>query len=396
MALKNTARFGLGSSGPVRRLLAVVVLVTLFESTFFAALAPLLPDLKEEIGFSKGAAGLLTAAYAIGVAIVAIPGGLTGARVGPKRVALGGILVISAATVGFGFADSYALLVLARLAQGVGAGMAWTSALSWLVLAAPKERRAELIGYGITGATVGSVLGPALGGAAAELGRAEVFTAVAVLAVATVLSAGRIAGPIPTERQGLAELWHALKRPRVAGGLALVSLPAFCIGVVFVLAPLALDRYGFGALAITITFICAAATLGVLSPLIGRRIDRRGRRGIVSVALVAGGSASVALPFVHQRWVLAVLTAAAVVFFEAFWVPGTSLLSEGIEGAGVHQSLGFALMNLAIGPGFIVGSAAGGALAAVTGDTVPYLIVAGVAATSLVVIRRARLAPADA
>ena len=90
------------------------------------------------------------------------------------------------------------------------------------------------------------------------------------------------------------------------------------------------------------------------------------------------------------------LVAIAAVCFEAFWIPGTSLLSEGIVAAGVHQSLGFALMNLAIGPGFIVGSAAGGALAAVTGDKVPYLLVAGVTAAALVAVRQIAPRPARA
>ena len=375
----------------MRRLLAVVVLVTLFESTFFAALAPLLPHLKDELGFSKSAAGLLTAAYAIGVALVAVPGGLIGARIGPKKVALTGIFVISVSSVGFGFAHNYWQLVLARGAQGLGAGLAWTSAFSWLVLAAPRERRGELIGYGIMGATIGSLLGPALGGAAAELGRATVFTAVAAIAVATVTAAGRVPCPVPTDRQGLSDLWRAICHPRVAGGLALVSLPAFCIGVLFVLAPLALDRGGMGPLGITVTFICASATLGVASPFLGRRIDRRGRRGIVSLALIGATAMALALPWVHGRWALAPLVAVAAIAFEVFWIPGTSLLSEGIERAGVHQSLGFALMNLAIGPGFIIGSAAGGALASVTGDKVPYLIVGGTTAAALLAVRRLRL-----
>ena len=369
----------------MRRLLAVVVLVTFFESTFFAALAPLLPHLKDELGFSKSAAGLLTSAYAIGVALVAVPGGLLGARSGPKRVALVGIIVISLGSVAFGFADTLWQLLLARGLQGIGAGMAWTSAFSWLVEASPKERRGELIGYAVTGATVGSLLGPALGGAAAELGRATVFTVVAVVAVAVVSAASGIPGPRPSERQGLSDL-----------GRALVSLPAFCVGVLFVLGPLALDRGGLGPIGITVTFICASALLGIASPLLGRRIDRTGRRGPVSVALVLSTAIALLLPWVHGRWALAPLVAIAAVCFEAFWVPGTSLLSEGIEAAGVHQSLGFALMNLAIGPGFILGSAAGGALAAVTGDRVPYLLVAATTAMALVVVRRVVFRPAVA
>ena len=378
---------------PVRRLLAVVVLVTLFESTFFAALAPLLPHLKDELGFSKSAAGLLTAAYAVGVALIAVPGGLVGARVGPKKVALLGILVLSIASVGFGFAGTYWQLVLARGVMGLGAGLAWTSAFSWLVHASPRERRSELIGYGISGATVGSLLGPVLGGLAAEVGRSAVFTGIAIVAVLVVSLAARIPGPLPTERQGVRDLLRALPHPRVSGGLALVSLPAFCVGVLFVLAPLSLDKGGFGPFGITATFICASAILGVASPTVGKRIDRRGRRGLVSVSLLAATACALTLPWLHHAWALAPVVAVSAVAFEVFWIPGTSLLSEGIESAGVHQSLGFALMNLAIGPGFIVGSALGGVLASVTGDKVPYLIVAGLAGAALVVVRRATLPP---
>lgn len=377
----------------MRRLLAVVVLVTLFESTFFAALAPLLPHLKDEIGFSKSAAGLLTAAYAIGVAVIAVPGGLVGARVGPKRVVMAGVAVLGLGSIAFGLADSYWHLVLARGLMGLGAGMAWTSSFAWLVLASPRERRAELIGYGISGATVGSLLGPALGGAAAEVGRAWVFVSVAALAVGVLVVAGRLAGPKPTERQGLSDLGRALTHARVAGGLALLSLPAFCVGVLFVLGPLALDKAGFGPFGITATFLCASATLGVLSPLVGKRMDRRGRRGTVTVILVAATALSLTLPWVRDRWPLAALVAVAAVCYELFWVPGTAILSEGVEAAGVHQSLGFALMNLAIGPGFIIGSAAGGALASATGDKVPYILVGACAATTLVLVRRLRLPP---
>ena len=115
-----------------------------------------------------------------------------------------------------------------------------------------------------------------------------------------------------------------------------------------------------------------------------------------AVTLVLATALALSLPWVHGAWALAPLVALAAVCFEAFWVPGTSLLSEGIEAAGVHQSLGFALMNLAIGPGFILGSAAGGALAAVTGDTVPYLLVAATTAMALVAVRRVVFRPAVA
>ena len=70
-------------------------------------------------------------------------------------------------------------------------------------------------------------------------------------------------------------------------------------------------------------------------------------------------------------------------------MPGAALLADGAEDAGLDQGFGFALMNLAWAPGHIVGSTVGGALADVTGDAVPYLIVGVLCILTLVAVHRA-------
>ena len=52
--------------------------------------------------------------------------------------------------------------------------------------------------------------------------------------------------------------------------------------------------------------------------------------------------------------------------------------------------MAFGLMNAAWATGEIVGPAAGGAVAAATGDVVPFLVSAGLCATALAAVRRAR------
>jgi hypothetical protein len=66
-------------------------------------------------------------------------------------------------------------------------------------------------------------------------------------------------------------------------------------------------------------------------------------------------------------------------------------LSDAADAVGLTQSLGFALMNVAIGPGFVVGSAVGGAIAAAVGDRPPFLAIAAFAALALVAVVRPRL-----
>ena len=50
----------------MRKLLLLVSVVVLVDTSFYAAITPLLPDLTEEFGLSKTGAGVLAAAYPVG------------------------------------------------------------------------------------------------------------------------------------------------------------------------------------------------------------------------------------------------------------------------------------------------------------------------------------------
>ena len=50
----------------MRKLLLLVSAVVLVDTSFYAAITPLLPDLTEQFGLSKSGAGLLAAAYPVG------------------------------------------------------------------------------------------------------------------------------------------------------------------------------------------------------------------------------------------------------------------------------------------------------------------------------------------
>ena len=57
----------------MRRLFLLVSAVVLVDTMFFAAVAPLLPHFSDELGLSKTAAGVLTAAYPAGTFAGALP-----------------------------------------------------------------------------------------------------------------------------------------------------------------------------------------------------------------------------------------------------------------------------------------------------------------------------------
>jgi len=373
----------------VRRLLLLISAIVLVETTFFSALAPLLPHYADEFDLSKTQSGLLVGAYALGGFFGAIPGGLLATRVGVKQTVLLGMAILSSMSVVFGFGHSVLVLDLARLGQGFGASLAWGGGLAWLVAAAPRHRRGELIGIAMGAAVGGALLGPVLGGAATVVGTGPAFTGVAAVAVGLAAWAWFTPAFRPGERQPLSALLHAVREPRVAGGIWLLALPSLLFGVLGLLAPLRLNDLGFSGKAIGGVFLVAAGFEVIGSPLVGRWSDRRGRLAPVRIFLLAAVGMSAALPWPGDRWTMAAVVVLASIAYGSFFVPGAALLADGAEDANLDQGFGFALMNLAWSPGHIVGSTLGGVLADATGDAVPYLILGGLCIVTLVAVQRA-------
>ena len=122
----------------MRKLLLLVSIVVLVDTSFYAAITPLLPELTDEYGLSKTGAGILAAAYPIGTFVGGLPGGLMAARVGVRPTVLAGLALMVLASIVFAFAGSIVVLDVARFVQGVGGAASWAGAMAWLA-----GRRAE-------------------------------------------------------------------------------------------------------------------------------------------------------------------------------------------------------------------------------------------------------------
>jgi predicted MFS family arabinose efflux permease len=360
----------------VRRLLLLVAAIVFVDTLFFAALTPLLPEYVEELGLSRAGAGVLAGAYAAGAFVGAIPGGLAAARIGVKPAVLAGLAGMAVTTIVFGFASTFWLLDTARFLQGFASAFSWTASLAWLVAAAPPRRRGELIGTAVAAAIVGALFGPVLGGVASVVGTAPAFSSVAVLAAALAVWAWRTPAFSPGEQQPVRLLLTSLRRPGIAGSVAFVSLPAALFGVLGVLGPLRLSELGFGSIAIGATFLTAAALEALISPLVGRISDRRGRLAPLRAGLVASAAVALALPLLDHGLVLAAGVVAAGMSFGIFWAPAMSMLADAAEAIGLDYAYAFALINLAWAPSAALAAAGGGAVAEATSDAVPFVALA--------------------
>lgn len=377
----------------MRRLVVLTSAIVLVETVFFSALAPLLPTYEERLDLSKQAAGLLTAIYAAGAIVGAVPAAALTARIGVKAASILGLWILAGTSVVFGFADSVEALDAARFGQGIGSAVAWTGAFAWLVAETPRERRGEAIGFAMGSAIVGALLGPVVGWTATEVGAGQAFSAVGVVAVALGVWAWTTPAARPEAPQRLRDVRAALHEPRVLHGFWLVSLAAVLLGVISVLGPLRLDELGWNALGISVCFLVSAGIEAALSPLQGRWSDRRGPSALVRMGLVGSIACSLALAWVDDRSAFFVLVLLAGVVYGFFWVPGTAILSDGTERAGLDLAFGAMFLNLAWAPGDVVGAAAGGALADAVGDGAVYLLVVALCAVTLLAVRR--LAPAQ-
>ncbi|MGA8337449.1 MAG: MFS transporter, partial [Solirubrobacteraceae bacterium] len=174
-----------------------------------------------------------------------------------------------------------------------------------------------------------------------------------------------------------------LRRPGIAIGMWLVTLPAIASGMINVLAPLRLSTLGASAAGIGATFLIAAGLEALISPAVGDVSDRRGRMFPLRIGLAA--AAVVLLCFTISETVLVVagVVVLAAVALGSFWAPAMAMLSDAAESRGIGLGYAMALINLAWAAGQIIGAAGGGALAKAAGDAVPFAISAALCAATL-------------
>ncbi len=371
-----------------RRLVFVVAAVVFADTLFYAAIAPLLPELARELRLSKLSAGVMTGSYPLGTLIGSIPGGVLAVRAGPKRTVYAGLGLLGGSTLAFGLLHNAPALDVARFVEGVGGACSWAGGLAWIVAEAPAERRGTLIGGAIGAAIGGALFGPVIGTVASAIGRAATFSGVVALALLLIDQVRRIPDATTDSGQRTRHLLGAMRRRPVLVSMWLVALPALIAGMLNVLGPLRLHRLGFATVAIGGTFLVSAALEAVISPAIGGLSDRRGRLfplrfGLAAAAVLLG---CFTLPSVAV--LLALLLVATACSLGAFWAPSMAMLSDASEASGLDQALAAALMNLAWAGGQIVGSGAGGAVAKATTDAVPMGCAAGLCGLTLLLSAR--------
>jgi len=170
----------------------IFILITLMIDAIGIGLVfPIMPDLMDRVGAGstgEGAlwGGILMASYAGALFIFApIIGSLSDAY-GRKPVLITALAVLAVDYVIMAMASVFWVLLIGRILAGV-AGATYTTATAYIAdISTPKERAAR---FGMVGAAfgIGFVLGPAIGGIAAEWHITAPFWIAAAMSTANVL-----------------------------------------------------------------------------------------------------------------------------------------------------------------------------------------------------------------
>jgi len=359
----------------MRRLLFLASAMIFFDVAFFAAIAPLLPQYVDELGLTKAEAGVLSAAYAAGTLLGALPAGFVASRMGPKRTVIIGLLLLGCSSVVFGFAGQILLLDGARFVQGIAGALIWSGALTWLITTAPEENRGSIIGTALGTAVAGALLGPALGAIAGSIGTEIVFSSVLVITILLSIGASRLPETAAPEEQNLGEVMATLMSRPVLESAAFVAVPSVMFGAIEVLVPLRIDALGGSHGVIAAGFIAGAGLEAMLAPVAGRMSDRVGRRLPYVIGLSICAFAMVVIAFVPSlEEVLAGLIFTSLGAGLCF-APALTLISDVAEASSLHQGFAAGLSNMAWASGQVIGGIGGGVVASLTGNAAPSVAI---------------------
>lgn len=135
---------------------------------FYTLIIPVIPFRLESLGFSHPSSftGYLLLAYAAGLVISTPPITWLSEHFHSRRtLLLIGLLSFVGAQVLFMLAPIYGALVVSRVIQGISSTIVWTVGSALLTDTVPEERIGQQFGFALTGLSLGSALGPTIGGA---------------------------------------------------------------------------------------------------------------------------------------------------------------------------------------------------------------------------------------
>ncbi len=387
--MTERARLWLAAWGPILPLLIAETTIWLG----FGSLLPILPIYFTEHGVDLPMLGVVVAAWPAARLLGEPVFGWVADRTSRKAMMVIGLLLASVFAVLPMFVIGPLAFVAVRALSGMAASIYDPAARGYLVDANPPEKQGETFGLYGAAQMGGLMIGPAVGGlAAAATNQPTIVFWVA--GIALVVSALLIAVRVPELPRGVhtteeaAREEDAATRPRRLLNRLLVAAIAFNVGSYFaggayeVVWSLYLTSLGADLAAIGLTFVSFALPILLLSPVMGKFIDRDGGFLALVVGMLGIAVCGVLYPLVPEVWFVVALGLVEGTMF-AMASPALYLLVARASPPG-RSSTAQGIFGAAGTIGTIIASLGAGAMAAV--DLRLPFIVSGVGAMGTLVL----------
>ena len=328
-------------------------------------MSPVLEQMAREFGITTGTAGLVVAAYGAPGIAVALVAGPYSDRIGRKPFLVIGPLVMGIATIASALAPTFALIVAARIASGVGASVLFPNVNATVADIYPFRERGKAVATVIGLNTMASVVGVPVAGIVAEATSWRV--SVALVGVLAIVASGVLLVRMPnaqgTNRESRVRALYALiLRDRSAVAAIMSSMLGALFWFTWATYIVVYFQRTFSLSQGLASTVALTQGLGVLvgSQIGGRLGDRIGHRRIVAGAIVITGfllllQTNLQLPLFATAALNLLLSAV----IGARFATNNVLMTEQVpEARGTMLALSASVQSLAI----VLGASVGGVL----------------------------------
>lgn len=166
----------------------MIYVVVFFTATGLSNIVPALPLYAQELGASNLMIGGLISGFGLARALTNIPSGMLADRINQKNLMQAGLFIIIVSSVAAAYVNSYYLLLLCRIIEGVGSSLLMVSASTVLNSIAPANKRGQTMSYFTASILIGVIFGPSLGGIVIPLfGKGSPFLLYALMAFVGII-----------------------------------------------------------------------------------------------------------------------------------------------------------------------------------------------------------------
>jgi MFS family permease len=360
------------------------------EASLFSTLASLLPHYQADLGLSGLGAGVLASSYMAGMLVGTVLAGFwLNDRFGVRPTALWGCATLAVASLAFGSVEGIELLDLARVAQGIGAGILWCAVLNWLILVVPVDRRGLAIGRAMGAAVFGTAIGPVLGITAETVGVFVTFAAVALVVFALCLLLAEVPEPIidPSVHEEASDRLRIRRGGRLNAVVPICFLPPLIGGATLTVGPLDLADGGVSNTMVAMILLIGSLVAAVACPMAGNGADRVGDRPPMIAGGIIGSFALAGMAIFGGPLGLAIgLVSYQGIALSFVWIPLMSLFATRAEAAGVSAAGAAIFLNVTMATGYMLGPLIATGLAEKAGQGATYFALAGISVATTVVM----------